>query len=190
MIGCSFCFWCFELLKARKTIIFELFVQWQNGWKGFKHLQRIANPFKGWSDWYTMQKTVWNTFCCRLSHISENVFSEVFVPFYKRGQGFVSSCTFLNAFPVLHATFFLQWTRFSYRGSSWRTVRALDTILNLVDTRAFKQTIHFYGNPVPRRTSCKQDLGQDTRYRNVNRSWKFRYKKIALYWTKISDQIL
>ena len=31
---------------------------------------------------------------------------------------------------------------------------------------------------IPRRTSCKQDLAQDLRYRNVNRSWKFRYKII------------
>ena len=46
-----------------------------------------------------------NTFCCRFSHISEKVVAEVFGTFYKRGQGFVSSCTFLNAFPVLHATF-------------------------------------------------------------------------------------
>ena len=34
--------------------------------------------------------------------------------------------------------------------------------------------------PFPRQTSCKQDLGQDTRYRHVNRSWKFRYKIIRL----------
>jgi hypothetical protein len=40
------------------------------------------------------------------------------------------------------------YTRFSYRWSSRRTVRALDIILNRVDARAFKQTTHFYGNLV------------------------------------------
>jgi hypothetical protein len=39
-------------------------------------------------------------------------------------------------------------TRFSYRGSPTRTLRARDTILNLVDARAVKQNIPFYGNPV------------------------------------------
>ena len=101
-----FCFWCFELLKARKTIIFEPFVQWQKRLKRVQAFATDSEPFKGWSDWWTIQKTVWNTFFCQFSHISEKVFAEVFMTFYKRGQGFVNSCTFLNVFSVLHATFF------------------------------------------------------------------------------------
>ena len=87
VIVCSFCFWCFALLKARKTIIFEPFVEWQKRFKRVEAFATDSEPFKGSSDWYTMQKTVWNTFCCRFSHISEKVFSEVFAIFYKRGQG-------------------------------------------------------------------------------------------------------
>ena len=41
----------------------------------------------------------------------------------------------------------------------------------------------------PSETSCKQDLCQDTRYRNVNRSWKFRYNIVWLSCTKIVTKI-
>ena len=40
------------------------------------------------------------------------------------------------------------YTRFSYRWSLSRAVRALGTILNLVDARALRQTKHFYRNSV------------------------------------------
>jgi hypothetical protein len=56
VIVCSLCFWCFELLKARKTIIFETFVQWQKRSKRVQAFAPDSEPFKGWSDWYTMQK--------------------------------------------------------------------------------------------------------------------------------------
>ena len=50
---------------------------------------------------------------------------------------------------VIKLRFFSEaYTRISYRKSSRRNVRTLDTVLNLFDAKAFKQTIHFYGNPV------------------------------------------
>ena len=125
VIVCSFCFWCCELLKARKTIIFEPFIQWKKRLKGVQAFATDSEPFKGWSDWWTIQNTVWNTFCCQFSHISEKVFAEVFATFHKRGQGFVSSCTFWTVFFVPHATFFLQctplpiWVRLIHGRSVW-----------------------------------------------------------------------
>ena len=125
VIVCSFCFWCFELLRARNTIIFEPFIQWKKRSKRVQAFATNSEPFQGLSGWYTMQKTVWNTFCCRFSHISEKVFAEVFATFYKRGEGFVSSCTFLNAFSVLHATFFFT----VYRAMEWSCEDAVSWVI-------------------------------------------------------------
>ena len=45
VIVCSFRFWCFELLKARKTIIFEVFVQWKNGRNRVQAFATDSEPF-------------------------------------------------------------------------------------------------------------------------------------------------
>ena len=125
VIVCSFCFWCFELLEAQNTIIFEPFIQWKKRSKRVQAFATDSEPLKGLSGWYTMQKTVWNTFCCRSSKISEKVFAEVFATFYTRGEGFASSCTFLNAsFSVLHATFYLQCILYTHWGRECQSERA------------------------------------------------------------------
>ena len=55
--------------------------------------------------------------------------------------------------------------------ASWHVSTCLPQVFKAVSERRETR---------PRQTSCKQDLGQDTRYRHVNRSWKFRYKIIRL----------
>ena len=44
---CSFCFWCFELLKARNTIVFEPFIQWKKRSKRVQAFATDSEPFNG-----------------------------------------------------------------------------------------------------------------------------------------------
>ena len=45
-IVCSFCFWCFELLKARSAIIFEPFIQCKKRSKRVQAFATDSEPFK------------------------------------------------------------------------------------------------------------------------------------------------
>ena len=47
VIDCSFAFWCFQLLKARKRIIFEPFVRRQKRLKRVQAFATDSEPFKG-----------------------------------------------------------------------------------------------------------------------------------------------
>ena len=47
VVVCSFCFWCFELLKARNTIIFEPFIRWKKRSKRVQAFATGSEPFKG-----------------------------------------------------------------------------------------------------------------------------------------------
>ena len=59
----------------------------------------------------------------------------------------------------------------------------LDQSIRPIFDNVCKETTIIDG--APSETSCNQDLGQDTRYRNVSRSWKNGYKIFQLSCTKI-----
>ena len=81
--------------------------------------------------------------------------------------------------------------RFGVHPRLWSFIHFLQQEESLVLMRTVQiRSGNYRDKALPRRTSCKQDLGQDTRYRNVSWSWEIRYKIVALSWTKISAQIL
>ena len=81
----------------------------------------------------------------------------------------------------INLTFNIIWAKML---SSW-----LVHLCFIENPKDLKKNIHII-LVHPSAISCKQDLGQDTRYRNVSRSWKFRYKIIMVSCTKILAWIL
>ena len=71
-------------------------------------MQRIANPLMVEATDERCEKRCGLRFAIDFHTYQKRYLRRFFATFHKRVHGFVSSCTFLNAFSVPHATFFLQ----------------------------------------------------------------------------------